>query len=180
MTTQPVRFLMIAAALLATLPLAPPDTGRIAGHVRDAGGTPLANAQVIVVGTRLTAVTNPSGAYLISAVPAGMYLLRAQLNGYSPAAVHGVRVAAGQTVTVDVVLQGGPVSLNEIVIPGVRSSRTGLPVRPREREPWAMPSVTTSHGGFGASRGIPKNTDTSAKTRFSPFPPIRSRHSRST
>ena len=118
MSIHPVR-LMAIAALLITIPrLAPPDTGRIAGHVRDAGGTPLANVQVIVVGTRLAAVTNSSGAYLITAVPAGTYLLRAQLIGYSPAAVHGVRVVAGQAVTVDVVLQGAPVSLNEIVVSG--------------------------------------------------------------
>ncbi len=147
MPTHPVRFLMIAAALIATPRLAPPDTGRIAGHIRDAGGTPLANAQVMVVGTRLTAVTNASGAYLLSAVPAGTYLLRAQLIGYSPAAVHGVRVAAGQTVTVDVVLQGGPLSLYEVVVSGVapvaadRLAKSAQGLRgfaERDDEPWRV------------------------------------------
>jgi Ca-activated chloride channel family protein len=147
MLTHPVRFLMITAALIATPRLAPPDTGRIAGHVRDAGGTPLANARVLVVGTRLTAVTNPSGAYLISAVPAGTYLLRAQLLGYSPAAVHGVRVAAGQTVTVDVVLQSVPVSLNDVVVSGApvaadRLARSAQGLRmgfaERDDEPWRV------------------------------------------
>ncbi len=128
MSIHPVR-LMAIAALLITIPrLAPPDTGRIVGHVRDAGGTPLANAQVIVVGTRLAAVTNPSGAYRISAVPAGTYLLRVHLVGYSPAAVHGVRVAAGQTVTVDVVLHPAPATLNEVVVSGapVAADRLGV------------------------------------------------------
>jgi Ca-activated chloride channel family protein len=98
---------------MTTPRLAPPDTGRIAGRVRDAGGAPLANAHVLVVGTRLSAVTNPSGAYVITSVPAGTYLLRTQAAGYAPAAVHGIRVAAGQTVTVDMVLRRAVASLNE-------------------------------------------------------------------
>ena len=146
MQIHPVRFLALAALLVTTPQLAPPDTGRVAGHVRDADGTPLANAQVLVIGTRLTAVTNQSGAYLISSVPAGTYLLRAQLAGYSPAAVHGVRVAAGRTVTVDVVLQPTAVSLNEVVVAGApvaadrlatkaAQGRADQPWRVR-REPW--------------------------------------------
>jgi Ca-activated chloride channel family protein len=148
MPTHPVRFLVLAAALIATPRFAPPDTGRIAGHVRDAGGTPLANAHILVIGTRLTAVTNPSGAYLIGSVPAGTYLLRAQLVGYSPAAVHGVRVAAGQTVTVDVVLQPAPVSLNEVVVSGAPVAADRLATRAERRrvmayaerddEPWRV------------------------------------------
>jgi Ca-activated chloride channel family protein len=118
MPIHPVRFLVLAAALVATPRLAPPDTGRIAGYVRDPAGTPLANAQILVIGTRHSAVTNRAGAYTLSSVPAGTYLLRAQLLGYSPATVHGVRVAAGQTVTVDVVLQPTAVSLNEVVVAG--------------------------------------------------------------
>ncbi len=148
MPTHPVRFLMIAAALFATPRLAPPDTGRIAGHVRDAGGAPLANAQVIVVGTRLAAVTNSSGAYLISAVPAGTYLLRAQLIGYSPAAVHGVRVVAGQTVTIDMTLQTSAPGVAAIMVDGSNGyaardrvslgAKIASPSGERLDEPWRV------------------------------------------
>ncbi len=147
MPTQPVRCIVIAAALFANPRLAPPDTGRIAGHVRDAGGAPLANAQVLVVGTRLTAVTNAGGAYLISSVPTGTYVLRAQLIGYTPATVRGVSVAAGQTVTIDFTLPSSAVQVGAITIDGANAiatrDRTFAQARPaspaREGdEPWRV------------------------------------------
>ncbi|MGH7537592.1 MAG: YfbK domain-containing protein [Gemmatimonadales bacterium] len=147
MPVLPVRQLAFAAALLAVPRLAPPDTGRIAGHVRDAGGTAVARAQVVVVGTSFRAVTDRSGSYLIDKVPVGTYLLRAQSVGYSPTAVHGVRVVAGQTVTADVVLQPSPISLNEMVVPAApvaadrlaaKASRGIMGYAVRDDEPWRI------------------------------------------
>ncbi len=129
MSTHPIRLLVMAAALIATPRLAPPDTGRIAGHVRDPGGTALQHVQVLVVGTSLKAVTDPSGAYLIDKVPVGTYLLRAQSTGYAPTAVHGVKVTASQTVTVEIVLQRAAVSPNEVVVAGAPVAADRLAAR---------------------------------------------------
>ena len=115
MFAHPVRLLALAVALIATPRLAPPDTGRIAGHVRAAGGAPIPNARVLVVGTALGAATDSSGAYSIDKVPVGTYLVRAQYIGYTANAVHGVKVKAGQTPTVDVVLQPSSVHLEAVV-----------------------------------------------------------------
>ncbi len=151
MFAHPVRLLVLAAALIATPRLAPPDTGRIAGHTRDAAGNPLQNVQVLVVGTALSAVTDRSGAYFIDKVRVGTYLLRAQSNGTAPTVVHGVKVTAGQTTTVDVVLQPSTVQAEAIVVDGLgAANRVAAKAVPRSmgfaarddeswrvrREPW--------------------------------------------
>src|SRR6266568_4032280 len=120
MSLHPVRLLMLLAAVAAPRTIAV-ETGRIEGHVRNAtSGTPIANAQVVVVGTSLTAVTSDSGFYAI---------------GYKPADSSGVRVAANQTVTVDLRLQLSPVMLTGIVV-------TGAPSPAAERLSVSSSSVT--------------------------------------
>jgi len=116
MFTHPVRLLVMTAALIAAPRLAPPDTGRIAGHVRDPGGVPLQSVRVSVIGTALSAVTDRSGTYFIDKVPVGTYLLRAQFIGYAPNAVHGVKVTAGQATTVDFVLQPSSLQVGAVVV----------------------------------------------------------------
>jgi len=95
----------LLAAILAFPTAVARDTGTIAGHVRNQAGEPVSKAQVLVVGTTYGAVTNDSGYYFISDVPAGTYTLRAQFIGFSPAGVPGVVVVAGSTRTVDFTLK---------------------------------------------------------------------------
>src|SRR5206468_5088832 len=64
--------------------------------------SPVANAQVFVVGTSFGAVTNDKGYYFINNVPVGTYSLRAQFIGYAPSEVRAVRVLGGQTLTVPI------------------------------------------------------------------------------
>jgi Ca-activated chloride channel family protein len=121
MSLHPVRLLILLAALAAppqTLTVS--ETGRIAGHVRDAAGAPVRNAQVAVTGTRFGAITNDSGFYQIDNVPAGTYTVRAMFIGYAPAESPGVRVMANQTVTVDLQLQSSAISLESIVVTGAQ------------------------------------------------------------
>jgi Ca-activated chloride channel family protein len=84
-----------------------PATGRIAGHVQDGRGAPIAHAQVVVVGTALSALTDTAGVYLIPAVPAGSVTVRAVRAGYAPAESGGT-VRAGGTLTLNFVLAGEP------------------------------------------------------------------------
>jgi Ca-activated chloride channel family protein len=92
---------------LATAAAAPvrhgPSTGRVAGHVRDGQGTPVAYAQVIVVGSALSALTDATGAYLLPAVPTGTVTVRATRVGYGPAELAGT-VRAGSTLTLNFTL----------------------------------------------------------------------------
>ena len=99
-----------AASLLAQ------STGKLEGRVRDQAGAPIANAQVILVGTAFNAVTNPQGYYFVNNVPAGPVTVRAQFIGYKSTQVEGVKVLAGQTASVDVQLEQTPVAITEITV----------------------------------------------------------------
>jgi hypothetical protein len=96
--------------------LAQGSTGKIEGRVRDQAGAPIANAQVFIVGTAFNALTNPQGYYFINNVPAGTYSVRAAFIGYKSTQVEGVKVLAGQTITVDIQLEQTAVQIQEITV----------------------------------------------------------------
>jgi hypothetical protein len=91
-------------------------TGKIEGRVRDQAGAPIANAQVFIVGTAFNALTNPQGYYFINNVPAGTISVRAAFIGYKSTQVDGVKVLAGQTITVDIQLEQTAVQIQEITV----------------------------------------------------------------
>jgi hypothetical protein len=84
--------------------------------VRDQAGAPIANAQVFIVGTAFNALTNPQGYYFINNVPSGTYNVRAAFIGYKSTQVDGVKVLAGQTLTVDIQLEQTAVQIQEITV----------------------------------------------------------------
>jgi outer membrane receptor protein involved in Fe transport len=92
------------------------STGKLEGRVRDQAGAPIANAQVYVVGTAFNALTNPQGYYFINNVPASTVAVRAAFIGYKSTQVEGVKVLAGQTITVDVQLEQTAVQIQEITV----------------------------------------------------------------
>lgn len=113
------RSLALAAVVLsigAGSLLAQSSTGKIEGRVRDQAGAPIANAQVFLVGTAFNALTNPQGYYFINNVPAGTVSVRAAFIGYKSTQVDGVKVLAGQTITVDVQLEQTAVQIEEITV----------------------------------------------------------------
>ena len=75
-------------------------TGTITGTVVERGSaTPLAGAQVTIVGTRLGAAVNAQGGFTIRALPLGSTKVRAQFIGYEPAEQTVTVTASGTTVT---------------------------------------------------------------------------------
>ena len=96
--------------------LAQGSTGKLEGRVRDQAGAPIANAQVFIVGTAFNALTNPQGYYFINNVPAGTYNVRAAFIGYKSTQVDGVKMLAGQTITVDIQLEQTAVRIEEITV----------------------------------------------------------------
>lgn len=91
-------------------------TGKLEGRIRDQGGTPVANARVIIVGTAFSAVANPQGYYFFNSVPAGVINIRVQYVGYRPTELAGVRISSGQTITQDVSLEATAVTVTDIVV----------------------------------------------------------------
>ncbi len=103
--------------------------GRITGIVTDsATGRPIADVQVAVTGTRLGAVTDPAGRFVLANVPAGTQAIDARRIGFQPAVVRGVVVAAGGTVTVDIKLRAAVLNLEAIVSTGVVDPTSGTRV----------------------------------------------------
>jgi TonB-dependent SusC/RagA subfamily outer membrane receptor len=120
MRLTPVRRAMaIAIALsLSSLPLQAQSTGTVRGRVTDAqAGRGLADAQVIVDGTRIGAITGANGEYTLSGVPAGPRTITFRRLGYQPA-TRPVTVGAGASATVDVALNTSVINLSEVVVTG--------------------------------------------------------------
>ena len=108
--------MVLASALFAGSLAAQGSTGKIEGTVTDQAGVPIANAQVFIVGTSFGALTSDKGYYFINNVPAGEITLRAQFIGYAPTEKTGVRVLAGQTVTMNVKMTASAVQVKGVTI----------------------------------------------------------------
>jgi Ca-activated chloride channel family protein len=94
-------------AALATSALVADETpsGVIIGRVTaDTTGTPLAYANVIVVGTNLGAMSKADGRYRIEGVATGTYVVRAMMMGFKQAEVKNIKVESGTSTTVDFVM----------------------------------------------------------------------------
>lgn len=116
-----VRRAALAVLALALLPatLAAQAPGRIAGTVTSQEGTPVHGAQVSVLGTRLGALTNAAGQFVVTGVPAGAHEVRIAYVGFREE-VRTVEVRAGEATTLDVQLEGRPVELGGVVVSAAR------------------------------------------------------------
>jgi TonB-linked SusC/RagA family outer membrane protein len=98
------------------------QTGVVTGRVTDrATQAPIANAQILVVGTQNGARTDETGQYRLANVQPGTIRLRALRLGYE-AALDTVMVTAGQTATVDFALGVTAARLDEVVIAAATGS----------------------------------------------------------
>ena len=109
---------MAIAIVLSSLPLQAQSTGTIRGRVTDAAaGRGLADAQIIVDGTRIGAVSGANGEYTLTGVPTGPRSIVFRRLGYQPA-TRPVNVGAGASLTLDVALNLSAVNLSEVVVTG--------------------------------------------------------------
>ena len=169
------RFATVLLSTSALLFLAQPaiaqETGRITGVVRaSATQRPLQGAQVFVAGTRIGALANQDGRYLILNVPAGTHDVRVELIGHEPAS-QSVTVTAGGAATADFNLNETAISLDEIVVTGtaaevrakeIANSLDAITSREIESQPVTstenilgarVPGVTFMTGGGQAGSG---------------------------
>src|SRR5215217_4473095 len=141
MTLSFVRRGAVALALsLAALPslVAAQSGGTVRGHVTDASnGRALPDAQVTVDGTRIGGITNSSGDYTLTGVPAGARTVTVRRIGYQPATIQ-VSVGAGATAQADAALKVSAVNLSDVVVTG-----TGAPTE-RRRVGASIASVDSS------------------------------------
>ena len=124
--------LCVAASVLLGVPAATAaaqGSGVVRGTVTDVGaGVGAPDVQVYIVGSRARrgSITNESGRYTITNVPAGPVTVRAQKIGYGPQQ-RVITLAAGDTAAVDFRIGTVAISLDEVVVtgtPGAIEQRT--------------------------------------------------------
>jgi TonB-dependent starch-binding outer membrane protein SusC len=118
--SKSVRFLVAALGLALLLPSgAAAQGGTVSGVVTEASNQqPIVGAQVAVVGTQRGAITDRSGRFTITGVPAGTYQIRARLLGYA-ASTQTVTVGAGATATINFSLASSATQLDAVVVNAV-------------------------------------------------------------
>ena len=103
--------LLISALLIlfSALPALAQSSGRITGTVRDANGAPVSGAAITVTNqeTRASQVVRSAsnGAYEAANLPAGLYTVSADVQGFRPVTVKDQRVGEGATVNADFALE---------------------------------------------------------------------------
>ncbi len=113
-----VRSLLIAllTAFVSAIPLQAQETGEIRGRVVDADfGEPLIDVLVSVADR--TVLTDASGSFVVTDVPAGTYTLMASRIGFRDASQE-VTVVSGQTASIEVRMEVRPIGLDDIVVTG--------------------------------------------------------------
>ena len=89
-------------------------TASVSGRVQDASGAVLPGVLVTArqpdTGFERTATSDADGRYALPSLPSGAYELRAELQGFRTLVRQGIRLAIGDTVSVDLVLEVGGVT----------------------------------------------------------------------
>jgi hypothetical protein len=114
-----IRLLGVALAVLgvAATARAQSATGQITGTVKDTSGAVVPGVTVTVTseltGSKRETATGQTGNYVVPLLPVSVYSVTAELQGFRPAKLTGVRLSVDQVVRVDLELQTG--SLSEVV-----------------------------------------------------------------
>jgi Ca-activated chloride channel family protein len=140
-----------------------PQTGTVKGRVTKVDGDPLAYANVILVGTRMGAMTTQDGRFAITSVPAGTYTVRAMMMGFKAEEKDSVVVAEGDTVDVDFKMTVTVVAgTQEIVVTSERAlvevteSKTSASVSEQHLRAMPVDKVVES---IGLKAGVVKSGD---------------------
>src|SRR3954470_19395169 len=113
---QPMRardlFIIVMVALFGSTLYAQETTGKLQGRVADAQGLAVPGVTVTAAGPQgnKTATTDADGRFTIPFLTPGVYIVRAQLQGFKAFERSGVTVGLGQTVDVPVKMEVGAVA----------------------------------------------------------------------
>ena len=118
------RWAQSLAALLVTgvAAAAQAQSGTIAVHVIEFGGSPIAQSQVAVVGTNIGGLTGADGRVLLRGVPSGAQTVRVLRVGFAEQK-KTVEVAAGQSVGIEYTMSAVAVSLTPVVTTATGETR---------------------------------------------------------
>ena len=114
---------IVLAAVAVAIParsIAQSERGSITGVVQDTTKAAIPGVSVKVINTATNATTDvvssESGAYSAANLPPGTYRVEASLTGFRSANVDGIRLTAGATVRVDLIMNLGAISESVTVV----------------------------------------------------------------
>lgn len=131
------------------------DRGTIRGTVTDPSGAAVPNAKVVLTGaetgeTRET-TTSDEGIYVFPELRAAVYRVAVEATGFQRTAVEDFKVAVQVTHTLDIQLQVGQVTGNEVVVTADSEAlQSDTPVRQTnvtERQVKELPLIVSSESG---------------------------------
>lgn len=108
------------------------QTGRIVGTVSDTSGRPIHHAQVFVLGTNLTTLTDSLGRFALDGIPAGPQNLRAGFVGFRSLTLRALSVKPADSVRVDLRLIPGELQVSDETFWGCVLSARNEPNVPRD------------------------------------------------
>ncbi len=151
------------------------QTGTLAGVVRDAQGAVLPGVTVTasspaLIGGARTTVTGEAGAYQITTLPPGAYVITYELAGFAPLKREGIELQVARSTRLDVELTLGTVQEtitvsgdSPMVDVGSTVTQTNITKEiydtiPTGRNPWVMaglvPGVVTGRLDVGGTEGM--------------------------
>jgi tetratricopeptide (TPR) repeat protein len=143
------------------------NTATLKGSVRDSAGHPVAGAPVYLQikdgGQARSLRTDTAGKYDFSGIRDGIYMLRVEMNGFTPATFGPCAVVSGQTKTLDLTLESSKKIPSQSSSPSQGKTSGGSPEFFDEPQ-FTVAGVTdgTNLGGHGSST-IVRTKDALAK-----------------
>ncbi|MFH0990598.1 MAG: TonB-dependent receptor [bacterium] len=114
-------FSVVLLVLFALNMLTAQTAGKLSGSIKDADtGESLIGANVMLLGTKLGAVTDVEGTYFILNIPPGKYDLQASIIGYEKVVQRDLIVNSGRTTNADFKLKSSAVEKEAVIIQATR------------------------------------------------------------
>jgi hypothetical protein len=125
--------LFLFVALAATPAFAQSDRGQITGFVKDQSGGVIPGATVTATNTQTQqqriSVTDPTGYYVLPALPPGVYDVSIELDGFKKWTRTGVILDAASSASLQVTLETGTISESITVTAEATPLQTDVTVR---------------------------------------------------
>jgi hypothetical protein len=157
------------------------QVGAIRGRVVDGNNTGLSGAMVQIEGTNTGVLTTDAGEFTLGGLTPGSHRMTVRRVGYAEA-TRDVAVAAGQTITADVVLTPAPVALSAVTPTAVAPNASGAGAQaqstraraaapaPAPAPPQASPASPTQASAAGCYELGITPTSTPSRTGFRQMP----------
>jgi len=112
------RYFFIAViTIIGISPVFSQTTGKISGRIYDqASNSPLPGANVLLSETSMGAAADENGDFYIINVRPGTYSVRAQMIGYNPVTIQGVRVSVNRTDYLEIGMTSTVLEGEEVIV----------------------------------------------------------------